>query len=371
MSQLQENKLFDKIVIAGVGLIGGSMGLAINRRRAARSVVGIDKNQKALEAAQNCGAIDSFSTDYSAVEDAEIVIIATPVGAVAEAFNEMLPYLKPGTVVTDVGSTKAALVADISGRMPRGSFFVGGHPMAGSEIEGIKGADPCLFENAYYIITPRDDTPGWCLEKVNSLVKALGASTVIMDPDRHDLAVAAVSHLPHLVAAGLVNFLFDMPGGREISALAAGGFRDSTRIAAGSPGMWSDIFLSNGDFVLKAVEQFKQQLDFFASAVAEGNRSTVHNFLGRAQANKISMQSKARGYLPPLWELVVTVQDRPGIIGELAGILGSKGINISDIDILRVREGQGGTMSIAFASQEERQRALDLLQSEGYRVEVL
>ncbi|MHB8157155.1 MAG: prephenate dehydrogenase/arogenate dehydrogenase family protein, partial [Desulfocucumaceae bacterium] len=252
--------------------------------------------------------------------------------------------------------------------LPAGSFFIGGHPMAGSEIEGITGADPYLFENAFYILTPGEDTPGHCLNSLIKLVEGIGSRPILMEPVEHDLSVAAVSHLPHLVAATLVNCLFDLPGNEKISILAAGGFRDTTRIAAGSPDMWRDIFITNQTSILKALNSFRDRLDEFQQAIEGQNQQKIYEVLFRAKNLKSGIPAKRKGYLPALWEIVVTVPDRPGVIGEIAIILGGSGINISDIEILRVREGEGGTIRIAFASQKEQDTAALLLSNSGIPV---
>jgi prephenate dehydrogenase len=186
-----------------------------------------------------------------------------------------------------------------------------------------------------------------------------------MDPPDHDLAVAAVSHLPHLVAATLVNCLFDLPGNEKMSLLAAGGFRDTTRIAASNPEMWRDIFASNRHLIRKVLAAFRKRLDEFESAIAGEDQQAVYDLLSRAKVLKAGMPARRKGYLPALWEIVVTVPDRPGVIAKLAGILGSAGINISDIEILRVREGEGGTIRLAFSSDEEQDRAVSLLTESG------
>ncbi|MFZ5632697.1 MAG: prephenate dehydrogenase/arogenate dehydrogenase family protein [Bacillota bacterium] len=357
--------LFRKAAIVGVGMIGGSLGLAINRRALAGEVVGIGRSRETLELALRCGSVHSISLGFDAAAGCDLIIVATPVGSTLDILAGLGPHITPGAIVTDVGSTKVEIVDGSRHVLPAGAVFIGGHPMAGSEKEGIAGADPYLFENAFYVLTPTPGTPGESTGKLIRLVEGIGARPVLMDPVEHDLSVAAVSHLPHLVAATLVNCLFDLPGGEKKSLLAAGGFRDTTRIAAGSPDMWRDIFMTNRKFVLEAISAFRKRLDQFEDAIAGRDTRKVHDILSRARTLKAGMPARTRGYLPALWEIVVTVPDMPGIIAKMAGILGNAGININDIEILRVREGEGGTIRLAFGNPEDQERAVSLLVESG------
>ncbi|MCL6609918.1 MAG: prephenate dehydrogenase [Peptococcaceae bacterium] len=362
---MRTEPLFGKAAVVGVGLIGGSLGMAIRSRSLAGEVIGIGRSPEALQAALDHGAVDRVSLSYGDLSGCDLVIVAVPVGSTAGVLRQMSPHLTPGVLVTDVGSTKVRIVEESRSVLPQGAVFIGGHPMAGSEKEGVAGADPYLFENAFYVITPGPETPEDSLRKLIGMVEGIGAKPVLMDPVDHDLSVAAVSHLPHLVAATLVNCLFDFPGSGKMSLLAAGGFRDTTRIAAGNPGMWRDIFMTNREFILKALSAFSKRLDEFREAVESGDDLKIYHLLDRARTLKAGMPARTRGYLPALWEIVVTVPDRPGIIGLMAGILGNAGINISDIEILRVREGEGGTIRLAFATGEEQDRAAALLNESG------
>ncbi len=362
---MHNKHLFNKISIVGVGLIGGSLGLAINRKSLAGEVVGVGRSRETLELALEYGAVHKASFDFSAVKDSDLIILATPVGSTLDILSGISPYIKAGAFVTDVGSTKVKIVVGAKNLMPGGSTFIGGHPMAGSEKGGISGADPYLFENAFYVLTPEEDTPHEIIDRMIMLAEGVGARPVLMEPAEHDLSVAAVSHLPHLMAATLVNFLFDLPGSEKISLLAAGGFRDTTRIAAGNPEMWRDIFLTNRDCILEALGFFRNRLDEFQNAVEKGDRQQIFCLLNRARALKSGMPAKTKGYLPALWEIAVNVPDRPGVIARMAEILGNAGINIADIEILRVREGEGGTIRLAFTGEKEQDRAVSLLTAAG------
>lgn len=360
---------FRRVAIVGVGLIGGSLGMALCTWGLAGEVVGMGSRVENLRLAVDLGAIHRFTDSLAeGVAGSDMVIIATPVSATIPVIKQILPCLSPGAVVTDVGSAKAGIVSEAEKVTPSGISFVGGHPMAGSEQAGVKGADPYLFENAFYIITPTSNTPPHALEAVEKLATGIGARIVKMDPVEHDLAVAAVSHLPHLLAATLVNTVAHIPGSEKILPLAAGGFRDTTRIAAGSPSMWRDIFVANREQVLKMLRRYRAELDIFENSINNENKEAIHDSLEKARVVRSNLPAKTKGYLPCLYEVVVNVPDQPGIIAGFTTHLAEAGINISDIEILRVREGEGGTIRVGFATEEEQEKAVRVLREKGYTV---
>lgn len=358
--------MFGRVAIIGVGLIGGSLGMALKRVGLAEEVVGVGRSEEKLRLALEVGAVDRVTTALRAVADAALVVVATPVGTVIPVVEAIAPYLRAGTVVTDVGSTKAGIVraAEPIARA-RGFSFVGGHPMAGSERTGVKSADPYLFENAYYILTPTPATERDAVAKVRALASGIGARVVELSPEAHDFYVAAVSHLPHCAAAALVNTIGVLPEREALLPLAAGGFRDTTRVAGGDPALWRDILLSNSDAVLTMIGRYRESLSELAALIAAGDGASVEGWLRRAQQVRRTVPAKSKGYLPELYEIVVTVPDRPGVIARLAGILGDAGINISDIEILRVREGEGGTIRLGFAAAADQEEAVRLLRASG------
>ncbi len=362
---MQNRFLFNRAAIIGVGLIGGSLGLAMHEKSLVAETLGIGRNPENLNKALEFQAVHSVSMDFCEISQCDLVILATPVNTTLKLLKDIAPHLKPGALVTDVGSTKVQIVTDAGKSLPPEVTFIGGHPMAGSEKGGIEGADPYLFENAFYVLTPEQRTAEEQLNKLKLLVEKIGAKPVIMEPKEHDLSVAAVSHLPHLLAATLINSLFDYQDADKMALLAAGGFRDTTRIAAGSPDMWRDIFLTNRDFILQAINIFKVRLDEMQMAIDNSEEQNIYNLLERAKKLKINMPLNTKGYLPQLWEIVVTVPDKPGIIGHIANILGDEGININDIEILRVREGEGGTIRLAFTDEINQSNAIKLLLAEG------
>uniref|UniRef100_A0A7C2IFF7 Prephenate dehydrogenase n=1 Tax=Ammonifex degensii TaxID=42838 RepID=A0A7C2IFF7_9THEO len=359
--------MFGRVAIIGLGLIGGSLGMALRRVGLAAEVVGVGRNYENLRLAVEVGAADWVTTDpKSGVAGAAVVVVAAPVSTVGPVITEIAPFLSPGTVVTDVGSTKAAIVRAVEPVAAAHSFFfVGGHPMAGSEKTGVRNADPYLFENAYYVLTPTPATDPDALEKVRQMAEGVGARVIKLAPEIHDFYVAAVSHLPHCVAAALVNTIGVLAEREAVLPLAAGGFRDTTRVAAGDAALWRDILLSNREAVLAMLGRYREVLQELADLLSAGDTAGLEEWLKKAHLLRQAVPAKSKGYLPELCEIVVTVPDEPGVIARLAGILGDAGINICDIEILRVREGEGGTIRLGFATTADQEEAVRLLREAG------
>lgn len=355
----ENHERFNTICIIGVGLIGGSLGMALRHSGAADSVIGCDIDPRTLHLAREAGAIDKGTESIpEAVKDADIVVLSTPVGTFERLASLMAPYLKPGAVVTDTGSTKGEIVRALQGLIPEGREFIGGHPMTGSEKGGIEAADKYLFENAVYVITPTGLNSNRAIARITALAEAVGSSIVVMDPDQHDTIVAAVSHVPHITASSLVGTLMEVTREYPSAALlAAGGFRDTTRVAAGDPNLWLQICFSNREKVVQMLDVLCSKIMTARQYIQEGNSQGLEEFLSAAREQRLKIPSRMRGILPGLSELVVTVPDRPGVIGFLSVLLGDNNVNIIDIEILRVREGEGGTIRLGFQSEDERDRA--------------
>lgn len=273
--------MFSTITIVGVGLIGGSVGLAAKKRRLVERVHGLGRNADSLERARQCGAIDAAFLDPSAaVADANLVVLCTPVDQIARQALDYGPRCRPGTLLTDAGSTKGTIVSAIEGKLPAGIQFVGSHPLAGSEKRGPDFADADLFQNRWTIVTRTERTDAAALEKICAFWQGLGARVRVMDPAEHDRALALTSHVPHLLAAALAGTL--PPEYRE---LAATGFRDTTRIAAGDPALWTAIFQHNRDGVLAQLALVEENLACYRQALARQDWAAVETLL--AQAKKV------------------------------------------------------------------------------------
>ncbi|NLO89719.1 MAG: prephenate dehydrogenase [Clostridia bacterium] len=365
--------LFKKVCIIGVGLIGGSLGMALKYRRAADHIAGYDTNEGVLKKAEELEAVDrGYSNLAEAVKEAELIILSTPLDFFQDTARNILPFIREDAVVTDTGSTKACIVERLEKVFSSRGSFVGGHPMTGSEKGGIEAADRYLFENAVYAITPTENTGKRAVTKVTLLAEIIGSRPIFLSPQEHDAVVAAVSHVPHIAASGLVLTLGELEKRHPCApVLAAGGFRDTTRIAEADPKLWEQICFSNKIKVIEVLENYINNLNRIKKHLKENNRNDFREALAQAKEQRMKIPSKMKGILPSLFEIVVVVPDRPGVIGFLGTRLGSKGINIIDIEILRVREGEGGTIRLGFQSEEAREKAVEALKEENIFVRKL
>lgn len=356
-----------KIAIVGLGLMGGSLGSALVRK--GYSVSGWDDDSNVIPEALRIGAINTDSESLEeAVTGAEVIFVATPVAAIANVISQCLPYIASGTIFTDLGSIKEKVIADVKRILPEDCFFVPGHPMTGSEKHGIGAVDPYLFENAAYILIQSRDIPQAAADKVLQLVVETGAQVIHLTAEEHDRIVGVVSHLPHVVAAILAR----TAGNAEVTypgtlALAAGGFRDTTRIAMGAPKLWEGIIRGNCVKVLEALDAFQIQLQQLKDAITADDPRRLREFFEEAREIRRQIPAKNKGFLSLLHEMVVTIADRPGAIEEILRCLSRAQINIKDIEILRVREGEGGTLRLALEDREAVDAALTVLSHFGFK----
>jgi prephenate dehydrogenase len=242
--------------------------------------------------------------------------------------------------------------------------------MAGSHQSGIKAAQSLLFENAYYVLTPDPDTPLIAVQKLSRLLHlATKAELVIMDPDHHDRIVGAISHLPHIIAAGLVNMVGNYNEDNEwFHRLAAGGFRDLTRIGASHPIMWRDVLLTNRQVLLRLIDDWLEQMMEVRSAIADADAARIEHFFTRSKRLRQQLPDRKKGMLSPRYECYVDVPDRPGIIGKIASRLGEAGVNISNLEVLENREELPGVLKLSFKQEEHYDKATMILREDGYRV---
>lgn len=359
---------FKKVAVAGLGLMGGSIGLALKRRQAAERIVGIDIDENAARTALELGAVDEIISDFKeGFQDTEILVLAVHLDAIEDVLVSLKPYLPPDCIVTDIASVKGRAIEVVKNLLPPEVVFIGGHPMTGSEDSGIENADTFLYENAIYVLTPSGDEPHDSLEKLKRFIDILGAKPLILDPGRHDFLVAMVSHMPHLVASTLNLAVSETESSDEAFALAAGGFRDTTRVASSHPEMWAGICVNNSFSLLKAISIFQDRLHRIESLIKEKNKELLKEELDKAKKARDSIPNRP-GLLPRVYEIFVTLPDRPGEIGRIGTLLGDRDVNIAEIEILRVREGEGGTMRLAFNKEEGAIRGQKVLEEEGYRV---
>ncbi|MGI8810668.1 MAG: prephenate dehydrogenase/arogenate dehydrogenase family protein [Acidimicrobiales bacterium] len=335
-----------RAVVVGTGLIGGSIGLAL--RKQGWHVTGRDLDPDRAAQALEEGAVDAVGDDPGA----RITFVCVPVSSIA---GEARAALAHGGVVTDVGGVKGPVVAAVDHPM-----FVGGHPMAGSEQEGMEGADPSLFDGATWVLTPAVATDTEAYTLVRSVVTSLGADVVALTPERHDELVATVSHVPHLAAATLMALAAD--GATEqgpMLRLAAGGFRDMTRIAAGHPGIWPDICAENRDAIVEALDRFVTALSAMRDLVEHGDRPGLLEALERARAARVNLPGRV-AHDTRLVEMRTPVPDRPGVLAEITTLLGELDVNIEDLEIAHSVEGERGVLVLVVqeTAAEETRAAL-------------
>jgi prephenate dehydrogenase len=358
-----------KVTIIGLGLIGGSLAKAMREKLEMRDITAVDRDSSALGLALEQGVIGKgLVTPDETVYGSDIIFICTPVGQIPAYIDELAPKVKDTCIITDAGSTKGAIISHVE-RLPHSFRFIGGHPMAGTEKSGYQNSLPHLFENAYYILTPARGASGESVKTLSSLVEAIGAIPVVMTAEEHDMAVAGISHLPHVAAAALVNTVRDIDNDTgRLQTLSAGGFRDITRIASSSPGMWENIALSNRDHLLEVLKQMEQKLSDFVRYLENGDSGKIYDFFDSARQFRDSISDYEQGLLPRIHRIIVDVQDRPGIIGEIATILGRHNINIKNIYVANSRESEQGCLVITLPDADSVNMAFDLLTETGYKV---
>jgi prephenate dehydrogenase len=288
---------FNQVAIVGVGLIGGSLGMILRRKALADHVVGIGRRVEHLKTAVELGAIDRYVADpKEGVQGSDLVILATPVDTYERHLKQWAHCLAPGAIVSDVGSVKGTLVERSEATMPAGVHFVGAHPIAGKEKTGVAEGSDQLFKGARCIVTPTEKTDAQALVRIKQLWEETGSVLLIMDPHLHDQILGAVSHLPHAAAFALMNALADLRDHQlpslDLAGHCGGGLRDTTRIAAGSPEMWRDIFLWNRDNVAVFIERYEQALNELKRLIKAGDAAGIEKALERAKGEREKLNAR-------------------------------------------------------------------------------
>lgn len=279
--------IYDRVALIGLGLIAGSLGLAIKRHGLAREVVGTARSAETRGVAVGLGLCDRVTeTALEAVQGADLVVLAVPVGAMAELAAEIGPHLASGTTVTDVGSVKRHVVDVVAPHIPEGVEFIPGHPLAGTEHSGPHSGFSSLYENRWCLLVPVEGSDPQAVDRLSRLWKGVGANVEVMDPDRHDLVLAVTSHAPHLIAYTMVGVADDLRRvtDSEVIKYSAAGFRDFTRIAASDPTMWRDVFLTNKDATLEILGRFTEELFALQRAIRVGDGDLLFDYFTRTRA---------------------------------------------------------------------------------------
>jgi len=278
----------DKVIaILGLGLIGGSLALALQRYGPADlKIIGWDIDSHAVRRAIERQAIHQGVTDWNELRDVDFVFLCTPMLQIIPLAKQIVSFLKPGTIISDVGSVKSLLTVEMAAIVPEGIYYIGGHPMTGREQSGIEAAEENLFVNKWYILTPAKKLPAAPFALLQEVVCWTGAKMAVMKPDRHDVYAAVISHLPHVAAASLVNTLGLYGDVDEMLELSGGGFRDTTRIASSNAVMWTDICLTNKAEILQSIKSYQQVLNKLAAAVEQENRQEISLFFTAAKTRR-------------------------------------------------------------------------------------
>lgn len=279
--------VYDRVALIGLGLIAGSMAHAIRENGLAREVVGYARSAETRDIARDIGLCDRITDSaVDAVADADLVVLAVPVGAMGAVAAEIAPHLKPGATVTDVGSVKQSVIDAVSPHIPQGVHFVPGHPLAGTEHSGPRAGFASLFQNRWWLLTPLPDSDPAAVARLSDLVRAMGAKTDTMEAAHHDLVLAVTSHAPHLIAytmVGVADHLRRVTD-EEVIQYSAAGFRDFTRIAASDPTMWRDVFLHNKDATLDILGRFTEELFVLQRAIRMGDGQQLFDYFTRTRA---------------------------------------------------------------------------------------
>jgi prephenate dehydrogenase len=343
-----------RVAVVGLGLIGGSVGLAAGER--GDEVVAFDPDPDAATRVE--GSLEAT------VADAEIAIVCGPVARLPELVARTLDATSDDCAVSDVGSTKARLMAAAGGS----GRFVGGHPVCGSEARGVRNARADMFAGATWFLTPAAATDPACHRRLHTFVAGLGARPVAIDPDAHDRLVALTSHLPHAIA----NLLMNQAGagrvdGHDPLAAVGGSFRDMTRVAGANARIWVDIFLDNRDALLGGLREHARRIDELTRALERDDAGFIARWVAEAAGNRRRLLQAAYPAVPEeLFRVRVHVPDRPGVLSGITQALGAEGINIEDFELHHMSADVGGTVVVLVAGQEQALRAVELLDAQGY-----
>ena len=351
----------------GLGLIGGSIAKALRRVHPEYRLIAYNRSHASLVEAMADQTINQATDEIDASFAAcDFVFLCLPVSLNIRLLPRLKALLPPHCIITDVGSVKSTIHEAVRA-LDMEDRFIGGHPMAGSEKTGYANASDRLLENAYYILTPTETVPEDRVAELRQIAADTGALPIIIDHHEHDRATAAISHLPHIIAFTLVHQVMDTDNADGLMRqIAAGGFRDITRIASSSPDMWESICLENSPRILEAIEAYKASLSGIAEAIKEGDGARLHHFFEESRNYRDDMPTRGSGNIPQIFEIYVDIIDESGAIATLATILATNGISIKNIGIIHNREFEEGVLRIEFYRAEAVEQAAAILSRFSY-----
>lgn len=362
----------------GLGLIGGSIAKAIRKYWPGARITAYNPSKDTLEEALSDGVVndgrcrDDFPEgvlfDGALFDDCDVVFLCAPVQKNAENLSAVKGHLKESAILTDIGSTKRDILNNVE-REGLGRWFIGGHPMTGSERTRYHNSKASLLENAYYMLAPSDEVSQEKVDILTELVNGFRAIPLRITCDFHDYAVAGISHVPHVISAGLVNLVKQSDSKDQIMhTIAAGGFRDITRISSSSPVMWEQICLTNGDNITALLDDYIRELTDIRDRIAEHRADDIHAFFDSARNYRDSFGESRSGARNLLHIITVEIEDHPGMLAEVVSLLAVNAVNIKNIGIQHNREYQYGTLRVEFYSEEDRAEAIDILTTRNYTV---
>jgi prephenate dehydrogenase len=357
--------------IIGLGLIGGSLAKSLKGNNRHHKIIAYDVNKNDLKKACQDRICDLASGDeFIEFEECELIFICVPVPVFKETMERLCPHIGGQTILCDVGSTKTEIM-NLAKQMGIEDKFIGGHPLAGSERSGYSASRANLFENAYFVMTPFEQTSSEHIERLQEIIHKTGAITLCMNAEIHDRVTAMISHVPHVVASLMVNSVKDSDTTEGyMHLLAAGGFKDITRIASSSSDLWKGICLSNRQSILDALTRISERLDGFIQDLDGGNGDSLKHFFEEARLYRDSFTDRSTGSYLKTFDITVDVDDKPGIIAKISTILAEQDINIKNIGINNVREEDEGALLIRFEDDDELNRGISILKNKGYSLQV-
>lgn len=353
----------------GLGLIGGSIAKAIKLSDSTVKIIAFDTNKDTLLLAHKEGVADIITERIDdTFSECNYIFLCAPVQKNNSNLSAIREITKPSCLITDVGSVKTAIHETICA-FGLESRFIGGHPMAGSERTGYANSKASLLENAYYILTPTPSVPDQKLTEYQSLVSAMGAIPLVLDYRKHDYVTAAISHLPHVIASSLVNLIHDSDSEDGIMKMvAAGGFKDITRIASSSAPMWQQICLTNGGNISALLTEYIKTLTLFQKAIDEGDESLLYTMFDNARVYRDSFLNVSSGPIKSSYRIYVDIADRAGTLASVTSLLSEHMLSIKNIGITHNRESEDGVLKLEFYEESAMTKAAKVLTQSGYAV---
>ncbi len=355
-------KEIKKISIIGLGLIGGSIAKGLKSSNSSVFISAYDKHET-LERAYQEKVIDKKLNTTEEALESDLIILALPLEKNLEEFSLLVPKLKEGTVITDVSGIKSPFQKIWESTDSKGSY-IGSHPMTGKEKGGFENSDPLLFENSVFIVTENLSDKYQDFKKI---IELLGVNILFVPSHQHDVIAASVSHLPQLLAVALVNTASLKTDNYNFLDLAAGGFRDLTRIASSSYEIWDEVIKQNSTQILTALEKFSYELNNVKNWIKSKSSQKLAKYFEEARKNRDEIPTNSKGFLNPIHDIFVFVKDEPGVISKISTKLFEAGINIKDIELLKIREGNGGTFRLSFEAKDIADNAKKLLSDIGFQ----